>query len=105
MTGAAEDTEAGYRLLVSFPDQSPSFTYGFEAGCLWTTMRQGGLAEIAATTRVENREVIRRMADHLGYALDVEPTETEGWDDTTLMKIKPARERVNPHGLRVVKED
>jgi hypothetical protein len=59
--------------VVSFPDQSPSFCRGFEAGQLWEQMCRfpiglppDGIAEIENTTRIENREVIERMASSRG---------------------------------------
>ena len=91
-----------YGLLVSFPDQSPSFVHGFEAGQLWERMDRGSALEIEATTHRENREVIRRMADQCGFDAEIQPTEVEGWDQTTLTKRRPERQRPNPRGLRIV---
>lgn len=100
---AEEQEMTGYKLAVSFPDQSPSFCYGFEAGKLWERMESGTVAEIEMTTRIENREVIARCADYLGWSVDeVKPSATEGWDFTKLTKTRPAGVRDNPHGLRIV---
>lgn len=98
----AEGNDRSYSLLVSFPDDSHSFVHGFEAGKLWEQMESGDVAEIEMTTHVANREVIRRMADHLGWELEVADTLVEGWDITTLTKRRAERDRANPHGLRVV---
>lgn len=97
-----DDKSATYGLVVAFPDPSPSFVHGFEAGGLWEKLKNGETAEIQATTHVENREVIARMADAEGWEIEVKPTEVEGWDFTKLEKKRPAREKPNPHGLRVV---
>lgn len=95
------DSDDGYQLVVSFPDQSPSFGHGLEAGKLWEQMRAGHVAEIEATTHLENREVIRRIADHLGWSTEVLP-QLDGWDFTTLVKTRSPRGRPNPHGLALV---
>lgn len=97
----ADDT-SGWQLLVAFPDESPSFVHGFEAGRIWQRMKVNDEAEIWATTHPENREVIRRMADAEGWSVEVTPTDVEGWDRTLLTKRSAPRERPNPHGLRVV---
>lgn len=97
---SAQDTE--YGLIVSFPDQSASFVHGFEAGSLWQKMESGTVAEIAVETHIENREVIARMADHLGWSYESEPTHVSGWDRTTLAKTRSERKRANTHGLRIV---
>lgn len=91
-----------YQLIVSFPDQSASFAHGFSAGKIWADMTRGDVAEIQLHMPIENREVIARMADRLGWSVTVTPTDTEGWDDTLLVKVRPEREKANPHGLRVV---
>lgn len=91
-------------LLVSFPDQTPNFVNGFEAGQLWERMRSGKEAEIEVTTHTENREVIARMADQYGFALEVEESDIDGWDNTILSKKRPQRTTPNPHGLRLVAE-
>lgn len=92
----------GYELVVAFPDDSPSFCYGFEAGGLWERMKRGDVAEIEVTTRNENHEVIARMGVALGWTVAVKPSEVDGWDYTTLTKVAPAPERANPHGLRII---
>lgn len=89
-----------WNLVVAFPDGSPSFVAGFEAGMLWSRMKTGTEAEIEMTTRVENREVIDRMAVAEGWRIERATTEADGWDTTTLVKVAPAR--ANPHGLKVV---
>jgi hypothetical protein len=97
-----QNEHASYGLVVSFPDQSASFVHGFEAGALDERMKAGAVAEIEATTHDENREVIRRLADYQGWSVEVKPSGVPGWDYTILRKERPARERPNPHGLRIV---
>jgi hypothetical protein len=105
-------SEGGYSLIVSFPDQSPSFCHGFEAGQLWERMCRfpiglppDGVADIETITRIENREVIRRMADNRGWQVETKKTDVEGWDATTLRKVAPPPTRPNPHGLRIVRDE
>ena len=97
----------GWELVLSFPDQSPSFARGVEFGKLWailTRMDHGDAACVQQTTMAENREVIRRLAEYLGWQIEVTPYEVKGWDMTAFTKIKPDGKdrRVNPHGLRIV---
>ena len=103
MTDDAEGN-VGYGLIVSFPDGSPNFVNGFEAGALWNRLTSGTEAEISLTTHAVNRVVIARMADAQGWDVEVTQSPVEGWDFTKLEKRKPARERPNPHGLRLVQE-
>lgn len=96
----------GYQLVVAFPDESPSFARGFEAGKLWEEMDVWDLVGhglIEATTMTENREVIRRMAVARGWEVDVTPTETEGWDYTVLNKLGGQPVTPNPQGFRIIK--
>ncbi len=97
------DNTGTHQLIVSFPDQSASFAYGFEAGKLWADMLAGKSAEIETVTRIENREVIQRMCVAEGWHHEYRSSEIEGWDYTTLRKTKTAPVRPNPTGLRVVK--
>lgn len=92
-----------FGLIVSFPDQSASFVHGFEAGGLWERMASGMMAEIEATTHIENREIIARMADSRGWDVEVTASDVTGWDYTKLTKRRAPRERPNPHGLKAVR--
>lgn len=94
--------DEGYQLRVAFPDESPSFVYGFEAGKLWAQMLSGIVAEIEAVTHSENREIISRMAIAEGWDIEQEPTAIGGWDHTKLIKQRAAPDKPNPHGLRVI---
>lgn len=95
-----DDTAFG--LIVSFPDQSASFVHGFEMGQLWQRMEHGAEAEITATVHDENREVIVRSADALGWSAEIRTSSVFGWAEATLVKRRPSRLRPNPHGLRIV---
>ncbi|WP_243368907.1 hypothetical protein [Microvirga solisilvae] len=77
-----------YGLIVSFPDQSPGFTHGFEAGMLWLRMSESTEREIEITTHADNREVIQRMAASLGWSSAINPSGVEGWDYTQLVKVE-----------------
>jgi hypothetical protein len=92
-----------YGLMVAFTDESPSFVHGYEAGMLWERMRSGAVAEIEMTTHTENRDVIQRMATADGWDYEIKASGVEGWDQISLRKIKPTSQRLNPHGLRVVR--
>lgn len=94
---------AAYELVVAFPDPSPCFVHGFEAGQIYEHMlNPENPPEIERTTHVENREVLERLAIASGWRLERQPSGTEGWDYTKLTKAKPPLERPNPHGLRIV---
>jgi hypothetical protein len=90
-------------LVVSFPDQSRNFALGHEAGRIFEQLELESSGCFVLQTHFENREVIIRQAHHFGWAVEIIPTETDGWDCATFTKLENHRERVNPHGLRVVK--
>jgi hypothetical protein len=60
----------GYRLILSFPDQSPSFAFGFAAGQIWAEMKRNEQAELAFDVASENRDVVYRMAEALGWEVE-----------------------------------
>lgn len=68
-----------HALIVSFPDQSTSFTYGFEAGMIWARM-EARVPAIEATVRAENGPVLRRMAAALGYDIAFAASEMMEWE-------------------------
>lgn len=74
----AEPVEHG--LIVSFPDQSPTFTLGFEAGMIWQRIESGERA-FDVVCRIENKAVINRMAAaRKGGVIFEEGTDhPEGW--------------------------
>lgn len=58
------------RLLIRFPNQDPSFTYGFEAGMVWEKMASGQPIEMPI--RVENESLVRQMALKANYRYDIQ---------------------------------
>jgi len=93
--------EAVYGLVVSFPDQSASFTNGFEAGRLEQRM-SAGETPIESVVHTENEEVLRRLAEWQGYSVEWRASEVEGWSYIELRKVRPVGVRSNPHGLRII---
>jgi hypothetical protein len=80
-------------LIISFPDQSKSFTYGFEAGIIYQKMVEehdsidhGYLKGFPI--REENMELIQQMAEYHGYKVQFQTTGTEGWIGVRLMKVQ-----------------
>ncbi len=103
-------SETGWGLIVSFPDASPSFVHGFEAGTISERFTSGREAEIERlTVHAANEEVIRRLCVAHGWECEFQPCtdETEKEYDeyrvVTLRKVAKAADRQNPHGLRSVK--
>ena len=76
MEGKQESVERG--LIVSFEDQDPRYTYGFEAGMIWQRM-QNGETKFDQYIRVENRLTIERMCAARNYGCDFGECEVEGW--------------------------
>jgi hypothetical protein len=95
--------EETLELVIAFPDQSSNFALGHEAGRIFELLGTEAQDCFVLQTHFENREVIIRTGHYLGWAVEIIPTETEGWDSTTFTKTENHRERINPHGLRVVK--
>lgn len=63
-------------LIVSFVDQSPSYTYGFEAGMIWTKL-ECNAPHIEATIHRTNVEMIKKLCNIAGYFFDI-----KGYKDT-----------------------
>lgn len=99
------EENVGYGLVVSFPDQSPSFVHGFEAGGIWEQMkfaRLGASAALSMTVHTENLEVIERMAISQGWTFSATLTAVQGWHRIEMQFDKEPK-RENPHGLKVIK--
>ncbi len=100
---------AEMELLVRFPDQSESFTHGFEAGMYWSLMAHeadGG----EFTVHTSNREIIHDMCEHLNYGVSFEDTEYEEWSFMTIWWLPPVAKpkqklRVIDGGLKHEDED
>lgn len=70
---------------------------------LWQRLEQGE-EKIEATTHVENREVITRMASARHYVTERTPTTVQGWDETVLHRYYPKKTlRIIQGGLGVPK--
>ncbi len=81
--------EVNWQPLVTFEDQTANYVHGFEAGIIWLRM-QAGDAEITETTHPENRETLINIANVCGYAIEIEPSGFEGWDNLKATK-RPKR--------------
>lgn len=86
------DEDAEFHCLVPFPDGSPSFVHGFEAGMIWQRMSAGesfigGRDEIALHTA--NAEVFQRMAAAADYDIELSIVD-ENWMTATFSK-RPKR--------------
>lgn len=93
--------ESGWQLVVEYPDQSPSFGHGVEAGKLWQRMVAGTVAEFECYTLPENREVLRRIAAHLGWHID-RTSDGDFWDYSKFTKIASRSATPNPRGFHIV---
>jgi hypothetical protein len=92
------------KLAIGFTDATRSFTNGFEAGMIYEKMQAGervidqGIAA-GFPIHAENVELFKRMAQAEGYALEVVPTDTEGWVAvrfTCSSKPRPALSVIKP---------
>jgi hypothetical protein len=79
----------GWGLVLEFPDQSASFTSGFEAGRLWHQMQvETGI--ISRAVNSANREIIVRMCGALGWSVEFEHL-SPGWLQARLERnLKPS---------------
>ena len=71
-------------MIFAFPDQSPAFTYGFEAGQVWAAIDNEGSLEVdrgwttGFPVREENIELYRRMAGARHYRIETRQP-VDGW--------------------------
>lgn len=89
---------AEYGLIVSFPDQSESFTLGVEAGMFWQRVENGERG-FSMTVHTSNLEVLRRMAAAKDLILDAWPAEVDGWAETELTEKPKPTFRIVSGGL------
>lgn len=66
------------KLLISFPDQSESFTNGYEAGQI-DTMMSIMKTQICKPVHAENRELYEAMAEAYKYRVEFTETEYPEW--------------------------
>lgn len=89
-------TRRDCKLLLSLPDQSPSFVHGFEAGVLWQALSLGRAEDGAhLLLHEENEEVFRRIARHYGWAISFE-RKGNGQTNATITRGRPALRMVEP---------
>lgn len=86
-------TSYTYGLILPFPDESESFTNGFEAGELWARFRSGDAPE-AYTAHTANIDLIRSMAVMHGYITTFLPTDYPEWTNV-IFDRKPKLRVVN----------
>lgn len=79
---AEHSAEPGWELILAFPDPSPSFCHGFEAGKIWERMKE--LAPIDHLVSDENREMFVRMAKAKGWRAEFERVNDDGWERVVL---------------------
>lgn len=102
---AVKDGECEFGLLLAFPDESPSFVHGFEAGGLWERMARGETPIELEVAHSANEEVHRRAAAHWSYDLVWRPMKPpyEVYAKAVFTKAGCGRGARNPNGLRVIK--
>jgi hypothetical protein len=79
--------EEKYNLIVPFPDQSESFTLGFEAGIIWNRLTSGEV-EFNLTVHTSNLPVLRNMAKYHGLLLYDLSTNVDGWIQVEFRKSR-----------------
>ena len=80
-------------LLISFPDQSQSFTAGVEYGRLYNRMEKGeeAITNDGFPVRVENKELLKNTCQKLGYAYSFGSEYFGEWIEFTAFKIKSSK--------------
>ena len=81
--------DAQYDLVVTFTDDSQSFTNGFEAGQLWEAMKRCE-PTIEKTVHTANKDTIHRMAHAEGYDVDWTSSDLPEWSYLILTKSRKA---------------
>lgn len=67
---------ADYDLILTFDDQSPSFTFGFQAGVIWEKMKRR--EEFTEQFCGDILELVQRMPARTNYRFEIEPAEETG---------------------------
>jgi hypothetical protein len=68
----------GHGLLLPFDTDNEDFTRGFEAGHVWTRLRDSGFEQTTFTVHAENAEMMLRIAEALGVTVQSEEL-GDGW--------------------------
>lgn len=71
-------------MAVAFPDGSPSFVHGFEAGMVYQEMKEGRLVidrgiEEGFPVHTANIELFQRLATANSFHLELQSTDLEEW--------------------------
>lgn len=82
-------SDSTWNIMVAFPDESASFTNGFEAGIIWALV-EAGQQTIERTVHAENTEVLQRIARRMGYEIEITESSVSGWSDIIMTKVRPA---------------
>lgn len=93
MSENVESADERYRLIVAFPDGSPSFVHGYEAGKLGYRMQFTAEQTIEEMVHTANEEVLRRMAVAYGWSAEFEISEIEEWTTVRLTRL-PAKKHL-----------
>lgn len=80
-----ENNGANFGMIVSFVDQSHSFTNGFEMGILWRRMETES-ADIEMMIHSENCDQVVRMANALEWKIDSMCPMGMGWHRVQMSK-------------------
>lgn len=76
-------------LLISFPDQSKSFTYGVEFGRLLEKIERGDLTitNNKFPIRIENKEIIEKACVLHSYTPFFSQSQVDGWLNFSASRI------------------
>lgn len=58
-----------YNCILQFDDQSPSFSFGFQAGVIWQKTKSG--EPFTDQFSGDNLELVQRMASRAGYEFEI----------------------------------
>lgn len=77
------------KLLISFPDQSQSFTAGVEYGRLYGRIEKGEpvITNDGFPVRIENKELLKSTCKEYGYACNFGAEYFDEWIEFTAIKI------------------
>ena len=58
------------QLIIKFTDESPSYTYGFEAGIIFSIC-ESGIRDFNKTIHRSNIEVVKKICKEYGYIFEL----------------------------------
>lgn len=76
-------SDATWACVLSFPDQSPAFAHGVEAGMWWERCQRDDMPTEGATVHADNQIVLHRMAQYHGLVVTF--TTLEGFGEWMMM--------------------